>query len=141
MAAAGLWTTPSDLARYLLYVPSAVRGETGQLLTPSLAKDLVTRQNGGQHGLGPQIFEVGEFARFGHGGVDEGFEANMAGYVARGQGVVIMANTNFAGILFDEIEANVARVYKWPGFAIEPQLEAERISQTFTGAGAGRVSG
>ena len=62
MAAAGLWTTPSDLARYVLYVQAAVRGETGQLLTPSLAKELVTRQNDGQHGLGPSISEVGELA-------------------------------------------------------------------------------
>ena len=88
MAAAGLWTTPSDLARYLLYVQAAVRGETGQVLTAALAKELVTRQNSGRHGLGPSISATGEFARFGRGGVDKGFEADMVAYVARGQGVV-----------------------------------------------------
>lgn len=54
MAAAGLWTTPADLARYLTYVQAAVRGDTGPLLNPSLAKELVERQKGG-HGLGPEI--------------------------------------------------------------------------------------
>jgi CubicO group peptidase (beta-lactamase class C family) len=130
MAAAGLWTTPSDLARYLMYVQAAVRGETGQLLTPALAKDLVTRQNSGQHGLGPSIFEVGEFARFGHGGVDEGFEAHMVAYVARGQGVVIMANSQLSQMLFSEVEASVARAYAWPGYTIAPQIEAQPISKT-----------
>jgi CubicO group peptidase (beta-lactamase class C family) len=130
MAAAGLWTTPTDLARYVLYVQAAMRGETGQLLTPVLAKDLVARQNNGQHGLGPQIPEVGEFARFGHGGVDEGFEANMVGYVSQGRGLVIMSNTNFSQMLFQEIEAGVARAYKWPGYEIPPQLEAARVSQS-----------
>jgi CubicO group peptidase (beta-lactamase class C family) len=129
MAAAGLWTTPTDLARYVLYVQAANRGENGQLLTPALAKDLVTRQNGGQHGLGPSIPEVGEFARFGHGGVDEGFEADMVGYVARGQGVVIMGNANLAMMLFDEIKGSVARAYEWPGYASE-QLESQRISRS-----------
>ena len=129
MAAAGLWTTPSDLARYVLYVQAANRGETGQLLTPPLAKDLVARQNSGQHGLGPFVYEDGGFARFGHGGVDEGFEADVVGYVSRGQGVVIMANTNLAQMLFDEIKASVASAYGWPGYPIEPQLEAQPISR------------
>jgi CubicO group peptidase (beta-lactamase class C family) len=130
MAAAGLWTTPADLARYLLYVQAAARGETGQLLTPALAKDLVTRQNSGRHGLGPVMYEVGEFARFGHGGVDEGFEADMVAYVAGGRGVVIMANANLAQMFFTEVEASVARAYAWPGYTIEPQLEAQPIPQT-----------
>jgi CubicO group peptidase (beta-lactamase class C family) len=130
MAAAGLWTTPSDLAKYLLYVQAAVRGETGQLLTAALAKELVTRQNAGQHGLGPSISEVGEFARFGHGGVDEGFEADMVAYVAGGRGVVIMANSQLSQMLFGEIKTSVARAYAWPGYPIEPQIEAQPISKT-----------
>ena len=130
MAAAGLWTTPTDLAQYVLYVQAAVRGATGPLLNTSLVKELVNRQNGGGHGLGPTVFEDGEFARFGHGGVDEGFEASMLGYVAQGKGVVIMANANFANMLFDEITAAVARAYNWPGFPQEAQIEAQRISKS-----------
>ena len=130
MAAAGLWTTPTDLAQYVLYVQAAVRGATGPLLNTSLVKELVNRQNGGGHGLGPSVFEDGELARFGHGGVDEGFEASMLGYVAQGKGVVIMANANFANMLFDEITAAVARAYNWPGFPQEAQIEAQRISKS-----------
>jgi CubicO group peptidase (beta-lactamase class C family) len=130
MAAAGLWTTPSDLARYLLYVQAAVRGEAGQVLTAALAKDLVTQQKPGEHGLGPHIEEPGEFARFEHGGVDEGFEADMLAYVSGGRGVVVMANANLAQLLFQEIRSSVARAYQWPGYTIEPQIEAQPISRT-----------
>lgn len=130
MAAAGLWTTPSDLARYLLYVQAAVRGEGGQLLTPALAKELVTPQNNGRHGLGPSISDRSDVARFGHGRVDEGFEADMVADVAGGQGVVIMANSQLAQMLFTEVEASVARAYSWPGYKIEPQIEAQPISKS-----------
>ena len=130
MAAAGLWTTPRDLAQYLLYVQAAVRGTPGPLLNAALTKELVTRQNGGEHGLGPTVSGEGGSARFGHGGVDEGFDAHMLGYVSQGKGVVIMANANFARSLFDEITASVARTYAWPDFPQKEQLVAERISQS-----------
>jgi CubicO group peptidase (beta-lactamase class C family) len=128
MAAAGLWTTASDLAQYLIYVQGAVRGDGGSLLDASLAKEMVTRQNGGRHGLGPVIYEIGEFARFGHDGVDEGFDAFMVAYVAQGKGVVIMANANLSFLFFEEVKASVARAYDWPGFPTLPQLRAEPIS-------------
>ena len=50
-----------------------------------------------------------EFARFGHGGVDEGFEADMVGYVAGGQGVVIMANSQLSQMLFDRDRSAASR--------------------------------
>ena len=128
MAAAGLWTTAADLAQYLIYVQTAVGGDTGPLLNSSLANELVTRQQGSHHGLGPEIYEVGEFARFGHNGVNEGFEAAAVAYVAQGKGVVIMANANGAGSFFDEVKASVARAYGWPGFPAQSQLEAVPVS-------------
>jgi CubicO group peptidase (beta-lactamase class C family) len=126
MAAAGLWTTPSDLAKYLLYMQRALRGSPGELLSPTLAKEIVVRQSEG-HGLGPEVYEVGEFARFGHSGVDEGFEASMVAYVAQGKGLVIMANANRSNMLFDEIKGSVARAYEWPAFPTRPQIEARPI--------------
>jgi len=127
MAAAGLWTTPTDLAQYLLYVQAAVRGDPGLFIDASLARELVARQNGGAHGLGPEIYATGEFARFGHNGVDEGFEASAVAYVARGQGLVVMANANRASMFFDEVKASVARAYGWPGFPARPQIEVGRV--------------
>jgi CubicO group peptidase (beta-lactamase class C family) len=128
MAAAGLWATASDLAQYVIYVQGALRGDANALLDASLVKEMVTRQQGGRHGLGPVIYEIGEFARFGHDGVDEGFDASMVGYVAHGKGLVIMANTNASFAFFDEVRGSVARAYDWPGFPAQQQLQAEPVS-------------
>jgi CubicO group peptidase (beta-lactamase class C family) len=128
MAAAGLWTTASDLAQYLIYVQGAVGGDGSSLLDASLAKEMVTRQQGRRHGLGPVMYEVGEFARFGHDGVDEGFDASMVAYVAQGKGLVIMANVNGSFAFFDEVKGSVARAYDWPGFPRQTQLQAEPVS-------------
>jgi CubicO group peptidase (beta-lactamase class C family) len=130
MAAAGLLTTPSDLAQYLLYVQSAVAGKPGPILNASLAKELVTAQNDGPVGLGPFVYGEGEFARFGHDGVDEGFDASALAYVTKGKGIVIMANANFAQSLFTEITASVARAYDWPEFPKQEQRPAEHISKS-----------
>lgn len=128
MAAAGLWATASDLAQYVIYVQGALRGDANALLDASLVKEMVTQQQGGRHGLGPVIYEIGEFARFGHDGVDEGFDASMVGYVAHGKGLVIMANTNASFAFFEEVRASVARAYEWPGYPTQQQLQAEPVS-------------
>src|SRR5690606_29126950 len=51
LAAAGLWSTPSDLARLLLLIGRAWRGESHLFLKPETARDMLTRQNGGPYGL------------------------------------------------------------------------------------------
>lgn len=129
MAAAGLWTTPSDLARYVLYVQAAERGKTGPLLDASLAKQLITKQNNGQFGLGLQLFAGDASPTFGHNGVDEGFEAQMIGYVSHGKGAVIMANANNAYDFFMEFIDSVAREYAWPDRPTKQQRVAEKISE------------
>jgi hypothetical protein len=48
--------------------------------------------------------------------------------VAQGKGLVIMANTNNSFAFFDEVRASVARAYDWPGFPLQPQLQAEPVS-------------
>jgi CubicO group peptidase (beta-lactamase class C family) len=110
-AAAGLWTTPSDLARYLT---SVQRGKaTGghpvlsaetleQMLTPDL-------QN---WGLGPAISS--DYLRFGHGGANAGFRCTMTAFLDGGQGVAVMSNSDNGGRLADEIVLTVAQEYGWP---------------------------
>jgi hypothetical protein len=45
-----------------------------------------------------------------------GHEAELVGYVERGQGAVVMTNTAGSGPLIEEILNAVAREYQWPGF-------------------------
>ena len=51
MAAAGLWTTASDLARFAIGVQEAVAGKSGKTLSRRMARQMLTEQKN-HYGLG-----------------------------------------------------------------------------------------
>lgn len=116
MAAAGLWTTPSDLARWILGVQEAFAGRSERVISRASATAMLTPGLGGW-GLGPAIEGAGDSLRFSHGGANAGFRGTMLGYVHRGAGVVVMTNSDTGGALATEIVQAVAREYGWAGLA------------------------
>ncbi|WP_051719122.1 serine hydrolase domain-containing protein [Hymenobacter sp. IS2118] len=134
-APAGLYATPTDLARYLIEVQQAYRGR-GKLFTQATARTMLTPQvavSSGTYreemGLGPFLLQradrTDENSRyFEHTGVNAGFLAYALASVTGGNGVVIMMNSDGgAGELGKELRRAVARVYQWPDFlpaAIQP---------------------
>jgi len=114
MAAAGLWTTPTDLARFLLEIAEARRGES-TVLSKALALEMTTAQKPG-YGLGLSLDGLGLAASFGHGGSNEGFKCQMTAYLEGGRGAVVMANGDRGAFLAAEILRAVAREYDWPSF-------------------------
>jgi hypothetical protein len=114
MAAAGLWTTPTDLARFLLEVQRALRGESA-LLTADTARRMTTVERDG-YGLGFSIEGAGDAATFGHGGSNAGFKCHMVGFFARGRGAVIMTNGDAGSRLVREVLRAIAAEYGWPSF-------------------------
>lgn len=116
MAAAGLWSTPSDLARYAIEIQLAAQGKSRKVLRTDLIRQMLTSQANGPVGLGLFITGKGPTTRFGHGGVDEGFESEMVAYVDRGQGAVVMTNTRGGRALATEVLNGIAAVYGWPDY-------------------------
>jgi CubicO group peptidase (beta-lactamase class C family) len=90
MMAAGLWTTPTDLARYIIELQHAYAG-TSSLITQATARAMVTPGLGGW-GLGIQVAGSGDSLRFMHGGDNDGFHGEFIGYVRGGRGIVVMTN-------------------------------------------------
>ena len=119
-AAAGLWSTPTDLAKFLLHIQSALKAESTLLLNPILVREMITRQmlSGEEDdpGLGFFISHEGEDLAFAHGGQDEGFIASFYGLAARNQGLVIMMNQDAGWFLMGEIQNSVGDTYGWPNF-------------------------
>jgi CubicO group peptidase (beta-lactamase class C family) len=111
MAAAGLWTTPSDLAKYVIAIQRANRGDK-RLLSPPMTRAMLT-PGMNDHGLGPVITEDG--LSFGHNGADEGFQANMTGFLDGRAGVVVMTNSDNGGRLAQELILTLDNLYGWPG--------------------------
>ena len=111
MAAAGLWTTPRELAKYVIAIQNAKLGRT-HLLSPELLHSMLT-PGMNNHGLGPVI--TGDGLRFGHDGADEGFQAEVTGFLDGRAGVVVMANSDNGGRLAHELILTLGNLYGWSG--------------------------
>ncbi len=116
LAAAGLWTTPTELARIIAELESALEGRSDLLLSAPSAREMLTAQKTG-FGLGFAVEGEGRDFRFSHGGANVGFEAYFVAFPARGEGVVVMTNGNGGSKLAKEIIRAVAREQGWPGYA------------------------
>jgi len=112
MAAAGLWTTPSDLAKFAIEIALSKQGKANQVLSEKMTQEMLT----------PQIDEVGlgfflggkdNPGRFGHNGDDEGFQAILTMYSDSGHGVAVMANSPHGITVGHYLIRSVAREYGW----------------------------
>jgi CubicO group peptidase (beta-lactamase class C family) len=113
MAAAGLWTTPTDLARYAIEIQRSLRGDANHVLSAEMTKQmLVTGQ--GNYGLGLVIGGSPENPYFSHGGINAGFENSLVAYQRTGEGAVVMTNTQGGQQLADAVIRSIASVYGWP---------------------------
>jgi CubicO group peptidase (beta-lactamase class C family) len=115
MAAAGLWTTPSDLARYCIETQLSLRGKSNRVLSQNLTQQMVT-PGLGNWGLGLEIGGSATDPYFSHGGVNAGFESLFVAYEHRGDGAVIMTNAMGGTALAYEIMESIATEYGWPDF-------------------------
>lgn len=111
MAAAGLWTTPTDLAKYVIAIQKANGGDTA-LLSAQLTHVMLT-PGMNNDALGLEISD--DHLRFGHGGADDGFQASMTGYLDGRAGVIIMTNSDNGGRLARELLLTLANLYGWAG--------------------------
>src|SRR5262245_24802181 len=113
MAAAGLWTTASDLARIAIEVSKARAGRSARVLTQAMTKQMLTTQATG-FGLGLALGPGRN--QYGHNGSDEGFQAYLTAFSDTGSGVAIMANSDNGVVIFEQLAASVASEYKWNSF-------------------------
>jgi CubicO group peptidase (beta-lactamase class C family) len=113
MAAAGLWTTPSDLARFAISIQQALAGKSNPVISPSMTRQMLTAQKG-DSGLGLFLNGTGKTLRFSHRGRDEGFDAFLMASAESGQGVVIMMNANDNSGAMDRMVDAVRKDYRWP---------------------------
>ena len=127
-AAAGLYTTPTDLAKFFIDIQKSYLGK-GEILSQAVTKKMLMPQQNvsdgtykEQIGIGPFLIQRtdnkdprGVFFEF--TGVNAGFLAYGMASVEGGNGVIVMLNSgdNQNGI-GKEIRRAVAKVYNWTNF-------------------------
>ena len=120
LAAAGLWSTPTDLARFLLAVHASVRGEADALLPKDLAETMRSAPTDAPYGLGLDLGPDG--AWFGHNGGNEGFRSTARLYHPSATGVVIMTNSDFGMQVIDLfLRPKLAAAMGWPEAPAAPE--------------------
>jgi len=113
MVAAGLWTTASDLCRYIIEVQNSLAGKANHVLSQSMTQQMLTPGKG-DWGLG--LFVGGSTADkwFSHEGDDAGYEALFVGYDSNGNGAAVMTNAQGGSRLAHQVVSAIAVAYDWP---------------------------
>jgi CubicO group peptidase (beta-lactamase class C family) len=127
MAAAGLWTTAEDLARFAIDVQKTLKGESEKVLSQNSVTQLLTPSAVADHmGLGLFLDKHDNDLYFGHGGWDEGFSSNMVAHKDKGYGVVVLTNSNHPDFI-DELIRAVALTYRWDSYV--PTYEKTKLEE------------
>jgi CubicO group peptidase (beta-lactamase class C family) len=109
LAAAGLWTTPTDLVKFAL----AIQGGGSPVLSTTSTQTML-RPVMNDYALGLNIDGKAPRHAFGHGGSNMGYQNTLYAFVQKGDGVVVMTNGDAGAELSQSLVRAVAAEYRWP---------------------------
>lgn len=116
-AAAGLWTNPTDLAKYIIDTQLSLLGKSNTILNEEMSAKRLNNN------LGVFLQNFNGTKYFGHSGGNEGFVCHYVGSFDDGNGVVIMTNGRNMQLV-DEIVWSIASLNKWKDFPLKSQKES-----------------
>ena len=114
MAAAGLWTTPTDLATWVIEMQRSLEGKANHVLSREMAELMITPVKN-NYALGVGLEGSGKNPAFTHTGGNAGYRDIYIGY-RDGDGAVIMTNGDNGGAVYSELLRSIARTNRWPDF-------------------------
>ena len=115
-AAAGLWTTPTDIAKYIIEMQLAYKGQSSKVLNQEMAGLHVTPYENESAAMGTFLQERNGEKYFFHDAGNKGFRGFYIAGLTNGKGVVLFVNSEDGTILL-ELLNSIALVYNWEGFA------------------------
>ena len=111
-AAAGLWTTPKDLALYCIKIQEIISGKKNEILKKRTLKKMFIKHKN-NWGLGPALREENGSLIFEHTGKNAGFTNEMIANAEKGYALIIMTNSDNGKNLISEIKNAIFKYYKW----------------------------
>lgn len=115
LAAAGLWSTPTDLAQLVIEIQKSNEGKSNRILSKEMTKTMLSPQIE-NIGLGVQVDGQGPSSRFITSGSNVGYKSYAVGYIQSGQGAVVMTNSENGAQLALEILRSISAEYGWPDY-------------------------
>ena len=124
MAAAGLWTTPTDLAKFAIEIALSKQGRSNRILSQQMTQQMLTP--GLDHiGLG-FFLDKDNPGQFGHGGADEGFQALLTMNADTGQGLAIMVDSDNGISVANWVLRRVVAEYGW-NYKLPPEDSGDKL--------------
>lgn len=116
-AAAGLWTNPRDLAKYIIETQLAYEGKSAKVLDQQHTKlRLSPYMNKNGAALGVFVEDYDGIKYFGHGAGNAGFTGGYYGSFEGGNGLVVMVNSD-NGEIVQELINSISTVYGFKGLS------------------------
>jgi CubicO group peptidase (beta-lactamase class C family)/predicted transcriptional regulator YdeE len=122
MAAAGLWTTPTDLAKFAIEIALSKQGKANHILSQKMTEEMLTPVKD-EVGLG-LFMEKDNPGQFGHNGADEGFQALLTMNADTGNGVALMADSDNGISVMNYVLRQVVKQYAWT-YKMEPDTAGD----------------
>jgi CubicO group peptidase (beta-lactamase class C family) len=130
-AAAGLWTNPVDLCKYIIETQLSYQGKSSKVLSHEMTKvRLTTVLEDAALGTFVNSRVTGSLKYFNHNGGNEGFQCTAVGCRDNGEGVVIMTNSDNGSQIYEEILNSVATVYHWKDYYLPETKKVVEVDTT-----------
>lgn len=127
MAAAGLWTTAEDLAKFSIEVQKSLKGESNKILTKEFMEVMTTPVLNGEYNIGLRNEKIGAEQFVGHNGGNEGYTCSTIFHKDKGFGMVFMSNSDRGYEMKMPLFRSVAIAYGWENI-LHPNFEVVNIS-------------
>ncbi|WP_051670804.1 serine hydrolase [Bryobacter aggregatus] len=116
LAPDGLWTTPSDLAKFAIEIALSKHGKANRILSRALTLEMLKPQivaDGGASGLGWGLGDGKSPELLQHNGANKGFGSQLMMLSDSGQGLVAMGNSDAFSPVSRFVASHVANMYHW----------------------------
>ncbi|SMC42350.1 serine hydrolase domain-containing protein [Moheibacter sediminis] len=123
-AAAGLWTTPTDIGKYIIEMQLAYKGLSSKVLNQEIAGLHLTPYGDESAAMGTFLQDRNGEKYFFHDARNQGFSGFYIAGLTNGKGVVLFVNSEDGTILL-ELLNSIALVYDWEGFAKPQQIKGK----------------
>ena len=116
-APAGLWSNPTDLAKYIIETQLSLVGKSNKVLSKKMSEKRL------ENNFGVFLIDYNATKYFAHDGENEGFVCSYVGSCEYGNGIVVMTNGNNIKLVY-ELVSSIAGLNNWKNYPLETQKES-----------------